>query len=180
MSVNPRLVATGAAGLAAAVTLATPMVMRWEGRELDPYIDLAGVKTVCFGETANVQQRRYTPAECDAMLGRSLLKHARPVLACLPPTAPTGVKAAFVSFSYNVGAAGACGSKAAEFANLGDYRAACQALMSWNKVKQPRFGEWRCAPAKRVISSKGERYCITDGLTNRRAAERDMCLSGLR
>jgi lysozyme len=156
-----RLVITGAAGLAAAVSLAAPTVMRWEGLALDPYVDLAGVKTVCWGETANIQDRRHTRAECDAKLNRSLTKHARPILACLPETAPLGVKAAFSSFGYNVGVTAACNSTAAKKARAGDYRGACDGLLAWNKARVNGV----LKPIK--------------GLTKRRQDERALCLSGL-
>lgn len=152
--------AGGIAGLAAVIALAGPMVSKWEGRRLDPYFDLTGKATVCDGETA-VRMRRYTPAECDAMLAASLRKHAGPILECLPPSAPVQVKAAFTSFGYNVGTSAACGSTAARKARAYDYRGACDALLAWNKARVN--GELR----------------FVQGLANRRADERALCLKGL-
>lgn len=151
---TPANVAGGA--VMAVVLLATPMVARWEGISRDPYVDLAGILTVCRGET-QVAMRRYTVAECDAMFERSLIKHATPILGCLPPSAPVPVKAAFVSFGYNVGVKAACGSKAAQRARAGDFGAACNSLMNWVYVGKRRV----------------------QGLVNRRAAERDLCLKGV-
>lgn len=141
--------------------MASPVVMRWEGLRTDPYLDVAGILTVCYGETANVQRRRHTVAECDAMLNKSLEKHARPILDCLPPTAPVEVKAAFVSFGYNVGTSAACGSSAARKARAGDYAAACQALDRWNKARV------------------NGRLVVVKGLVKRRADERALCERGL-
>jgi lysozyme len=141
----------------AVVLLATPMVASWEGLRQDPYKDIAGVWTVCYGETANVQQRRYSVGECQTMLNASLLKHATPILGCLPPATPLEVKAAFVSFGYNVGVNAACGSKAAQKARAADFRGACNSLMNWVYVGKRRV----------------------QGLVNRRAAERDLCLKGV-
>jgi len=142
--------------MAAVLALATPLVMRWEGLSLDPYEDLAGIPTVCWGET-HVPMRRYTRRECDALLAMSLEKHATPVLDCLPTTAPVPVKSAFVSFGYNVGTKAACSSTAAKRVREGRYADACHALMAWVYVK-----------GKRV-----------QGLANRRAQERDLCLTGV-
>jgi lysozyme len=142
-------------GAAAVLALATPLIMAWEGLRLDPYRDVAGIATVCWGET-NVPMRRYTRAECDAMLAKSIEKHASPVLACLPDHAPLEVKAAFVSFGYNVGTSAACSSTAARRVREGRYPEACNALMAW-------------------VNAGGRRV---QGLVNRRAAERELCLQG--
>ncbi len=152
---TPSSVAGG--GIAAVILLATPTVMHWEGLRNDPYLDVGGIRTVCYGETASVQNRRYSRAECEVMLERSLIKHATPVLKCLPLTAPLEVKAAFVSFGYNVGVSAACGSKAAQAARRGDYRVACRALGNWVFVGKRRV----------------------QGLVNRRADETSLCLKGV-
>jgi len=66
-------------------------------------------------------------------------------------------KAAFISFSYNVGVARFCASTLVAKANAGDIRAACAELTRWNKVKGREVA----------------------GLTRRRAAERALCESGV-
>lgn len=158
-----RVAATGgAAVLVAVLALAEPTVKKWEGRRNDPYYDIAKVLTVCDGETANVEMRRYSNKECDALLNASLERHARPILQCLPPSAPVPLKAAFVSFGYNVGVTAACGSTAAKKARAGDFRGACDGLLAWNKARV-----------------RGELRAV-QGLTNRRYDERALCLSGLR
>lgn len=146
-------------GVSAVVLLALPLVASWEGLSRDPYKDLIGTgkpMTVCYGQT-NVEMRRYTKAECDAMLVKSLTKHVEPVLACLPPDAPLEVKAAFGSFAYNVGVSAACGSRAAKYARAGNYRAACEGLTRW-------------------VMAGGK---VRQGLRNRRHAERALCLKGV-
>jgi lysozyme len=149
-------VAGAGIGLGAVLALALPLVAAWEGLRLDPYRDLAGVATVCRGET-HVEMRHYTREECDVMLERSLLKHATPILECLPADAPVSVKAAFVSWGYNVGVSAACGSSAAKKARSGDYAGACSGLGAWIYVKGRKV----------------------QGLVNRRAAEMALCRRGL-
>jgi hypothetical protein len=56
-----------------------------------------------------------------------------------------------------VGSAGFCGSSAARRLNAGDYRGACDGLLSWNRAQG------------RVVK----------GLVNRRNAERNLCLEGV-
>lgn len=149
-------VAGAAGGIAAVAALALPLVAAWEGLRTEPYKDLIGKPTVCFGET-NVEMKSYTRAECNAMLQRSLAKYAGPVLDCLPADAPIEVKAAFTSFAYNVGSTAACGSKAAKQARSADYARACNSL-----------GNWIWAGGRKV-----------QGLVNRRAAETQLCLKGV-
>lgn len=158
---NKVIIGAAAGSLAAAIALATPNIQKWEGLRLDPYFDIAGVPTVCWGETLNVENRRYTREECDAMLAKSIERHARPIMACLPESAPIHVKAAFVSFGYNVGVTAACNSSAARHARNGNYRAACDAMMMWTKVR-----------------SFGGQLVESQGLRNRREDERRICLVG--
>lgn len=152
-------VATVGGGMAAVLALATPVVMAFEGLSLDPYKDLIGTGqpwTVCYGETA-VEMRRYTKVECDVLLQRSLIEHAGPILDCLPADAPRTVKAAFLSWGYNVGTNAACRSTAVKLANAMDYRGACAQISRWDK-------------------SGGK---VRRGLVRRRAEERKLCESGL-
>lgn len=147
----------GTLGLAAAVALATPLIQKWEGKRNDPYRDIVGVLTVCYGETANVQMRRYSDAECSAMLGKSIEKHAKPVLACTPAlgTRPYELAAA-ISLAYNVGTSAYCKSTADRRFDAKNWRGGCDAILMWNKA--------------------GGRY--VQGLANRRREERKLCLKG--
>ena len=79
---------------------------------------------------------------------------------CVPalPQQPEGVQVALTSWTYNVGISAACGSTLARLANAGDWRGACNQLPRWNK-----------AGGKEVR-----------GLTNRRAAEQQLCLESLK
>lgn len=140
---------------------AQPTVERWEGLRNDPYWDVARVRTVCYGETRGVQERYYPTVECQALLRSSLTEHTAGVLACLPQTAPLPTLSAFASFGYNVGVAAACGSTAAKRLRAGDIRGACDALLAWNKIR------------------KGGALVFSQGVYNRRLAERDLCLKGL-
>ena len=152
-----------AGGAAAALALATVTIGAWEGLSLTPYWDIAHVRSYCRGETANVEERRYTVEECDALLHRSVAKHGAPVIACTPPETPIEVEAAFVSLAYNIGPTAFCSSSAARFARAGQWWSACNAIGAWNKV--------RLWPSGKLVVSKG--------LSNRRAAEMALCRQGL-
>ena len=156
MALTKRAVSTSAAVMAAAATL----IVTWEGVRTKPYRDIVGVKTVCVGATAaeNVDLNRdYTYAECLSMLQASLKKYDDGFMRCIKRDIPDSVHIAGISFTYNVGIAGACSSSFVRKANAGDFRGACDALLMWNRA------------GGRVVK----------GLDNRRRSERKVCLEGL-
>lgn len=146
----------GTVGGATALLL-TATVALWEGKSNDPYKDIVGISTVCYGET-RVMMRRYSDAECEEMLAEGLTDFAEPVLKRNPELKghPNQLAAA-VSLSYNIGPAGYNRSTVARRFSAGDWRGACDAFLMWNKA------------GGRAVK----------GLTNRRKYERDLCLKGL-
>lgn len=147
------------AGSVALMALATGFVTQWEGRELRAYYDIVGVLTICMGDTQNVRPGQVaTPAECDARLASHLRTYEAGLDKCLTAPVPGKTKVALVSWTYNVGVAGACGSTLVKLANKGDLAGACDQLLKWNRA--------------------GGR--VVQGLTNRRQAERQLCLEGVR
>ena len=145
--------------MAAAVAL----VGAWEGLRTVAYPDrLANnLPTVCYGWTIGVKLGdEYTKEECDTMLGNGLVEFERGMRKCLttPDAIPDKTYVAFLSGSYNIGVGAFCGSSMARLANAGDLVGACEALTRWNK-----------AGGK-----------VVQGLVNRRAAERELCLAGVR
>lgn len=151
-----KAVLAGTVGTAAAALLLTT-VSAWEGKRNDPYLDIVKVATVCYGET-HVEMRRYSDAECDDMLARSIADHARPVISRNPELVghPDQLAAA-VSLAYNIGPSAYTRSSAARLFSAGQWRAACDSFLKW--------------------SYAGGRQ--VKGLLRRRQAERAMCLRGL-
>lgn len=151
-----------AVGITAAVmATALPVVERWEGLRTEAYQDVVGVWTVCYGETKGVSPGdSYTAEECSNMLEPRLIEdYYQPIVACMEGLreAPIEVQAALTSWAYNVGTGAACRSTLAKHIRSGDYEAACNELPRWNR-----------AGGK-----------VWQGLVNRRADERGLCLSGL-
>ena len=135
----------------------------WEGLRLTAYPDpIAGnIPTVCYGETRGVKLGdSYTKAECDAMLETAVIQFESGLDRCMKPSKPLPLetKVAFVSWAYNVGIGNACKSTLVKMVNSGNIAAACDQLPRWNR-------------------SGGK---VVQGLTNRRNAERDLCLFGLK
>lgn len=148
-------------GLSAAViAIAAPFVASFEGEALDPYLDVGGVLTVCYGETHGVENRRHTHEECKAMLADSLASHGRDIGACMPAGLPDNVQAAMLSFGYNAGARNFCGSTMAKKLMDGDIPGACAELERWVFVagKDCRNPASNCR-----------------GIVERRKAERAIC-----
>lgn len=146
----------GGALMAAAVAL----VGTWEGLRTVAYRDVVGIPTVCFGETRGVKMGdRYSVDECKVMLGDALVEFETGMRRCLkaPDTIPAQSYVAFLSLSYNIGTTAFCGSTVARRANAGDIRGACEAIPVWNRA--------------------GGR--VVQGLVNRRAEERTICLKGV-
>lgn len=150
----------GTAALAVVIGAAVSFIGPWEGQRLTAYKDIVGVWTVCNGETRGVRPGdTYTKAECDAMLADGVEEFHAGLSRCLPglPSYPVGVQVAFVSWSYNVGLGAACRSTLVRKAKAGDLNGACRELPRWNR-----------AGGK-----------VVRGLTNRRLAERGLCLTAL-
>lgn len=145
---------------AAAAALCTGLVGGFEGLRTTAYPDPATGRepwTVCYGETEGVRRGdRHTPAECKAMLARSLEGYALRLEACVTRPMADETYAAFLSLSYNIGSGGFCKSSVARLWNAGETRAACEAMLRFNKANGIVF----------------------PGLTRRRQAERALCLKG--
>ena len=142
-----------AVGAGAAIALAVPVVMHFEGKRNDPYSDVVGVRTVCYGETRGVEERRYTDAECSAMLLKALHEFNAEIGRCITRPVPDNVRAAILSWAYNVGSDAACKSTLMKKLNAGDFPGACAELSRWTMAA-------------------GKVY---PGLVRRRAAERALC-----
>ena len=154
MKTRTRLIGSAAAG-------AIALVGAWEGLRMTAYRNIVGVPTVCYGETRGVRLGdRHSKADCDAMLLASLKRHEAGMRRCLtaPDRIPERSYIAFVSLTYNIGVGAFCRSTAARRLNAGDMRGACEAATWFNK-----------AGGRRVR-----------GLVNRRTAEHNLCLEGLK
>lgn len=151
----------GIVGLATAAIVA-PFVSGWESggkHRLVAYRDIVGVPTICGGETKGVRMGMVETVEgCKARDEAALVRHAEPVLACTPSLRghPNQLSAA-ISLAYNIGTGGYCASTVDRRFDAGQWRAACDAFLMWNK-----------AGGK-----------VVNGLDRRRRAERDLCLKEL-
>lgn len=147
---SSRLIASGLTG---AIAASVAVVAHYEGKRNEPYNDVIGVRTVCYGDTHGVEERRYSDAECRELLVQQLAEHDAGLMKCIRVPVADNVHAAFLSWAYNVGVGNACGSTAIRRLNAGDVPGACAELSKWTK-----------AAGKEL-----------PGLVRRRADERAMC-----
>ena len=142
----------------AAVVLAVPLGEKFEGTVLRSYRDPVGIITACTGHTSPELKmgQVYTRQQCEEMLYKDLVKHAD-ALSCIRQPLTDGQRAAFVSFAFNVGNSAFCGSTLVRKANAGDINGACAELSRWT------YASGKHLP----------------GLVKRRAAERQLCETGL-
>lgn len=150
-------------GVAAAVALSiTVLIKPWEGLETEAYPDIVGIWTVCYGETKGVRPgQTFTKAECeDKLLSRVTADYYQPLTRCIAgfDQKPVEWQASSISVAYNIGVSAACKSTAAQLAREGKIRESCQAWTRFNR-----------AGGK-----------VVKGLVNRRAAELQLCLKGVR
>jgi len=145
--------------MGAAMALSIGIVSTWEGTELESYQDSVGVWTVCTGHTGTAAPgQTRTPAECEALLASDLGDAFAAVDRYIHVPLEPETRAAFVSFTFNLGAGKLQRSTLARKANAGDLEGACNELPRW-------------------VYAGGQRL---RGLVNRRKAERDLCLEGVR
>lgn len=159
----------GLAGCVGAVcaALLTATVAQFESGGKDhlvAYPDVVGVWTICHGETQGVKRGMTETREgCALRLDTRLAKDFAPaVLACTPALRGRDYQlAAAISLAYNIGASAYCRSTVNRRFDAGQVRAACDAFLMWNKGNV----NGRMVPVR--------------GLTNRRVAERKLCLTGV-
>lgn len=157
-------IGTTSLALGLAVTL---LIQPWEGRRYVPYQDAGGVWTVCDGHTGAdiIIDRTYSDPECDALTLRDARIAEAGVDKYLLRPVPVETKAAFISFTFNVGVKAFGNSTLLKRANAGDIRGACDQLSRWVYVKGVLL---RGLQNRRYLGDKT------------RISERELCLRGIK
>lgn len=129
-----------------------------EGVRYDPYRDVVGVMTVCYGHTGRdiMLGKKYTESECRALLNKDLNTVARQIDPYIKTDIPEPMRGALYSFVYNVGAGNFQTSTLLRKINQGDNKGACDQLRRWTYAGGK---QWK-------------------GLVTRREIEREVCLWG--
>ena len=126
------------------------LIKSFEGFRANAYRDVAGVLTIGYGFTKDVQEGDTTTrAKADARLSRELRDYERGVFEATGGACTQNQFDALVSFAWNIGIAGMKRSTVIKAHKRGDFDSAARAFGLWNK-------------------SAGK---VWPGLTRRRAAE---------
>lgn len=151
------------AATAAAIYIAAPLIELVEGVRNRPYMDIAGIPTVCSGITGPdvVWGKTYSNRECRNLLDKHIQIHGKYVQDAVTYPISPETRAALISFSYNVGGSAMRKSTTVRLINQGKVEEGCKALGMWNKAR---------------VNGKLK---VVKGLVNRRNEEIKLCLSGL-
>lgn len=143
------------AGLTLSAAALVGLIMS-EGYSDKAIIPVPGdVPTIGFGTTTGVKLGdKITAPQAVARAFADVQKFEGALKQCVTVPLHQHEYDAWISFSYNVGASAFCRSTAVKKLNAGDYEGACREMDKWIYVKGRRI----------------------QGLVNRRAMERDLCL----
>ncbi|ENL8515687.1 lysozyme [Providencia rettgeri] len=135
MSLKQKLTVLIGAGASA---IALTVIAHFEGVRYEPYEDVGGVLTLCYGHTGIdiVPNKTYTKEECDEILELDfeLTKMQVDRLVKVPINDYT--KAALYSFAFNVGTNAFARPTMLKKLNIGDQYGACEELKKWVYVKK--------------------------------------------
>lgn len=152
-------VAAAAAKPPAAWSIGTPgleLIKSFEGLRLEAYQDPVGIWTIGYGTIRGVRPgMRITKEEAERLLMEEIAEKCSGIEKLVRVETTQNQRDALISFSYNCGAPALKGSTLLKLLNQGDYKAAADQFLVWNKAKGK----------------------VLKGLTRRRQAERELFLT---
>jgi lysozyme len=108
-----------------------------EGYRADAYIPVPGdVPTIGFGTTGGVKLGdKITPERALSRALQDVQKFEGALKRCVTVPLHQHEYDVFVSLSYNIGPSAFCGSTLVKRLNAGDYTAACNEILKWDKFQ---------------------------------------------
>lgn len=145
--------------LTASGGIATGLIASLEGYSPEPYYDVAGILTDCYGNTYQVSKARVrTKQECTKLLNNEVSKLSYRLLQDYPNHTVNSL-ASLTSFTYNVGYGAYSNSTLRKKLKRGDLEGACREMYKWVYITKNGY----------KVKSKG--------LMNRRKQEVELCLT---
>lgn len=130
MNLKQKVTAVASAG---AVSIALTVIGYFEGVRYEPYRDVAGILTVCYGHTGNdiIQGKTYTQQECDELLQKDFIRTQQQVDILVKVPVDDKTKASLYSFAFNVGTTAFARSTLLKKLNASDQYGACEEMKRW-------------------------------------------------
>ncbi|HGN0381151.1 TPA: lysozyme [Proteus mirabilis] len=130
MNLKQKVAAVASAG---AVSIALTVIGYFEGVRYEPYRDVAGILTVCYGHTGKdiIQGKTYTQQECDELLQKDFIRTQQQVDILVKVPVDDKTKASLYSFVFNVGTTAFARSTLLKKLNAGDQNGACEEMKRW-------------------------------------------------
>ena len=133
--------------------VASDFVKQWEGRKLKAYRCSAGVWTIGFGHTEDVEEGdTITSSEAELLLIEDLRERANALAPFVNAPVTEGQYIALVSLAFNIGVGALKKSSLLRYINLGRIDEAADEFLRW-------------------VYAGGK---VSEGLKNRREAEREL------
>lgn len=163
MSLKTRVISVAVGG---AIAIAVPLISQLEGVKYTPYIDIAGIPTVCAGITGPdvIMGKTYTQRECDNLLMKHLTSTKNYVDSRVKVRIPDTMRASFYSLAFNIGIGSFGKSSVLREANAGNLWKSCEHIKDWKFYTDPKTGKKK----------------VSKGLMNRRQTEYSYCIRDLK
>lgn len=154
-TVKQKLLALGLSSFMATTGL---FIAKHESLILGTYLDPVGILTSCYGHTSKELKlnQKFTEEQCLKQLAKDLVSYDREMMRYVSVPMTDEEHAAYLSFTYNVGAGNFSKSTLLRKLNSGDYVGACKEITRW-------------------VYASGKKL---NGLVKRREAEKELCLLG--
>ncbi|MDX2211670.1 MAG: lysozyme [Oculatellaceae cyanobacterium bins.114] len=111
------------------------LIKQFEGLRLEAYLCPAKVPTIGYGTTAGVKMGdRITAEQAEDLLRKDVEKFEKAVNSAVTVPLTDNQFSALVSFTYNLGAGALQKSTLLKLLNQGNYEAAAQEFLKWNKA----------------------------------------------
>lgn len=121
------------------------LIKRWESLQLNAYKCPAGIWTIGYGHTGDVEEgMKITAHQADAILDADLAKFERGVEEALQPAKVNENEfSACVSLAFNIGLANFKTSSVVKFIKAGVRDRAALSFSLWDKARDPKTGQLR-------------------------------------
>jgi lysozyme len=113
------------------------IIKKFEGLRLEAYICPAGIPAIGYNSTTNVKLgQKITTEEAELLLLKDLEPFEDAISSWVTVPLTTYQFSALVSFAFNIGGKKFKTSALLKFLNQGDYQAAADQFLQWDKVGQ--------------------------------------------